>query len=113
MTTRVLLALAFTGLTLEAAFADEPALDRTIGKQPVYKRKAPRFGLLVFGPEARHRVWLVLDGDTLHVDRNGNGDLTDAGETVAADRSGRRAAQDPDDVGHLFEAGDLAVGGHT
>jgi hypothetical protein len=30
----------------------------------------------VFGPEARSRVWLVLDGDVLYVDRNGDGDLT-------------------------------------
>jgi hypothetical protein len=36
--------------------------------------------LLVFGTDARDRVWLVHDGDTLFVDRNGNGDLTDDGE---------------------------------
>jgi hypothetical protein len=39
--------------------------------------------LLVFGPEAKTRVWLVVDGDTLYVDRNGNGDLTGAGKRVA------------------------------
>jgi hypothetical protein len=27
-------------------------------------------------------VWLVLDGDTLYVDRNANGDLTEAGEST-------------------------------
>jgi hypothetical protein len=43
----------------------------------------PRYCLLVFGPEAKTRVWLVEDGDTLYVDRNANGDLTDAGEAVA------------------------------
>jgi hypothetical protein len=36
----------------------------------------------VFGPEAKTRVWLVLDGDVLYVDRNGNGDLTEDGERV-------------------------------
>src|SRR5262249_4307689 len=43
----------------------------------------PRYCLLVFGPEAKTRVWLVLDGDVLYVDRNGNGDLTEAGERMA------------------------------
>jgi hypothetical protein len=43
----------------------------------------PHYCLLVFGPEARTRVWLVEDGDTLYVDRNANGDLTEAGEAVA------------------------------
>src|SRR5262249_48917300 len=43
----------------------------------------PRYLLLVFGSEARTRVWLVEDGNTLYVDRNANGDLTEAGEAVA------------------------------
>jgi hypothetical protein len=34
----------------------------------------------VFGEKADTRVWLVLDGDRLYVDRNGNGDLTEDGE---------------------------------
>ena len=54
-------------------------IDRTIAKEPAYKSK-PKYCLLVFGPEAKTRVWLVLDGDTLYVDRNGNGDLTEKGE---------------------------------
>jgi hypothetical protein len=41
---------------------------------------------LVFGPEARTRVWLVQDGDTLYVDRNGNGDLTEPGKKVSAEK---------------------------
>jgi hypothetical protein len=36
----------------------------------------------VFGPKADYRVWLVLDGDTLYVDRNGNGDLTEPGKST-------------------------------
>jgi hypothetical protein len=36
------------------------------------------------GPEANTPVWLVRDADTLHVDRNGNGDLTEKGEAIAA-----------------------------
>jgi hypothetical protein len=61
--------------------ADLAKIDRIIKKEPAYQSK-PHYCLLVFGPEAKTRVWLVLDGDTLYVDRNGNGDLTEAGERV-------------------------------
>ena len=58
--------------------ADLTAIDRNIGKQPAY-RTEPRYCLLLFGPEAKTRVWIVEDGRTLYVDRNANGDLTDDG----------------------------------
>jgi hypothetical protein len=41
---------------------------------------------LVFGPEAKTRIWLVQDGDDLYVDRNGNGDLTEPDEKVAREK---------------------------
>jgi len=65
-----------------AQTADLARVDRSIRREPTY-RSTPRYCLLVFGPKAEHRVWLVLDGDSLYVDRNGNGDLTEAGERVA------------------------------
>lgn len=43
----------------------------------------PRYCLLVFGPQASTRIWLMEAGNTLYVDRNANGDLTDAGEAFA------------------------------
>jgi RNA polymerase sigma factor (sigma-70 family) len=61
---------------------DLAKIDRTILKEPAYKTKNPKYCLLVFGPEAKTRVWLVHDGDTLYVDRNGNGDLTEEGEKI-------------------------------
>lgn len=64
--------------------ADLTKIERSIRKEPAYQSKTPRYCLLVFGPEARTRVWLVLDGKTLYVDRNGNGDLTEEGEKFAA-----------------------------
>src|SRR5438874_13701629 len=70
------------GQPAEAAAADLTKVERAIRKEPEYKTKAPRYCLLVFGPKADYRVWLVLDGDTLHVDRNVNGDLTEAGEST-------------------------------
>src|SRR5262245_58670936 len=57
-------------------------IDRTIAKEPAYQSKSPSYGLLVFGPQAKSRAWVVLDGDILYVDRNCNGDLTEAGERL-------------------------------
>ena len=62
---------------------DLDKIDCPLVKEPAYQSKVPKYALLVFGPEARTRIWLVLDGTTLYVDRNGNSDLTEAGEKVA------------------------------
>jgi hypothetical protein len=49
-------------------------------KEPDYKH-APRYALLVTGPNAQKRNWLVLDGfRTVYLDLNENGDLTEDGE---------------------------------
>ena len=92
-----------------AVAADPPKIDRAVSKEPKYAGK-PVYALLAFGPDAAHRVWLVRDGDTLYVDKNGNGDLTDPGEAVAKTkpRKGRE-----DDEGKTFEVGDITVGGRT
>jgi hypothetical protein len=58
---------------------DLSKIDRTIGKEPAYQTK-PKYCLVVFGPEAKTRVWLVLDGDVLFVDRDG--DLTGKDERI-------------------------------
>src|ERR671925_259 len=63
------------------AAPDLTKIDRSIRKEPAYSAK-PKYCLLVFGPGAKTWVWLVLDGETLYVDRNGNGDLTEANERV-------------------------------
>lgn len=92
-------------VTAPAGAADLSKIDRTIQKEPAYAGK-PRYCLLVFGHDARDRVWLVQDGDALYVDRNGNGDLTEPGEKVAAAKN-----VGPKVDGYTFDAGDLAVGG--
>src|SRR5262245_59581048 len=77
-----------------AVAADLTKIERVICKEPIYQSKSPKYCLLVFGPEAETRVWLVLDlvsepweadggKNALHVDRNGNGDLTERGKRVA------------------------------
>src|SRR6476620_3324956 len=75
-----LLLTANTAVSLTAA--DLTKIDQTIRKEPSYQGK-PRYCLLVFGPEAKTRVWLVVDGDVLYVDRNGNGDLTERNEKAS------------------------------
>lgn len=105
-----LFALAVLFAAAPAAWAAPPKVDRSIAKEPAYRTKAPRYALLVFGPEGTDRVWLVHDGETLFVDRNGNGDLTEPDEAVAADKKEGRA---PEEGEYTFEVGELAAGGRT
>ena len=106
-----------------APAADLAKVDRTLKKEPAYRSKGPKYGLLVFGPKAETRVWLVLDvaGDpsdpdgsknTLFVDRNGDGDLTAADEkvrcTVTKHENFVSFAPEPFvTYGAHFEAGDI------
>ncbi len=83
---------------------DLAKIERRILKEPTYRSK-PKYCLLVLGPEAKTRVWLVQDGDTLYVDRNGNGDLTEANEKVTAEKS-----EDAEEGVYTFQAGDLRDG---
>ena len=84
--TRWLLSVAVFLASFSSAFAaDLSKVDRTINKEPKYAGK-PAYCLVVFGPDAKNRIWLVRDGETLYADKNGNGDLTDAGEKIAADK---------------------------
>jgi len=102
----VLLAIAALYFASPIFGADLAKIDRRLVKDPVYASK-PKYCLLVFGPEAQTRVWLVHDGDTLYVDRNGNGDLTDEGEKVRA-KVDKRIASEPGV--YEFEVGDISEG---
>jgi hypothetical protein len=88
----VLLALAVGPV---AAGVDLKKIDRGIAKEPAYQTKSLKYCILVFGPEALTRVWVVRDGDTLYVDKNGNGDLTESAEKLMlpASESDRERAQ--------------------
>ena len=102
MTRRTALALALAMLIgPPAGAADLAAARRPPAREPAYKN-APRYCLLVFGPQAQFRVWLVQDGDALYVDRNGDGDLTAPGKRVAPKQEQKNF--------RTFEAGDLADG---
>src|SRR5262245_7872130 len=75
--------IAVLAVHLPVYAADLSKIDRKIGKEPAYESQSkPKYCLVVFGPEAKTRVWLVLDGDVLYVDRNGDGDLTGEDERI-------------------------------
>jgi len=78
--------------------------------EPVYHSNAPKYVILAFGPSASDRVLLVHDGDVLYVDRNADGNLTEAGKRVTAEK---KADSNPERDGYEFQAGELAVGGRT
>jgi RNA polymerase sigma factor (sigma-70 family) len=80
-------------------------IENTLKKEPAYKTK-PRYCLLAFGADGKDRVWLVDDGDTLYVDRNGNGDLTEPGKKVVGEYH---------EVGgyYQFLLGELRIGGRV
>jgi hypothetical protein len=82
--------LAVAGILLGASLVqadDLTQVERRIAREPVYRNK-PLYCLVVFGKALQPRIWLVLDGDRLYVDRNGNGDLTEAGKRFElADRN--------------------------
>jgi hypothetical protein len=90
--------LLFFALPTQAA--DLAKIERVIAKEPKYQGN-PKYCLLVFGPEAKFRVWLVLDGAVLYVDRNGNGDLTAPDKRVPAhyNRDGRDLGFKPGQLG--------------
>jgi hypothetical protein len=97
---------ALVGLALSgpAPAVDLAKIDRSLRAEPAYQSKQPQYCLLVFGPEARTRVWVVLDGNVLYLDRNGTGDLTDPGERIAAQEVCRNSAESLDvEVMRRFE----------
>jgi hypothetical protein len=83
MRTPVFVATFLVCCALPAQAADLAKIERVVAKEPKYQGK-PKYCLLIFGLEAKFRVWLVLDGTVLYVDRNGNGDLTEADKRVPA-----------------------------
>ncbi len=88
----IVLVLVFPVAPLSGQEVDLRRIDRRIAKEPKYHFQ-PHYVLLVFGPKAEHRSWLVVDGDgieadsgrVLYLDRNGNGDLTEPGDRVELD----------------------------
>jgi hypothetical protein len=107
---RVVLVLAACWVLSGLAAAGAGDVPRGPAKEPTYQTKAPRYCLLEFGPRRPDRVWLVHDGDSLYVDRNGSGDLTAADKKVTAEKvTGPGAVEGQ----CRFKAGELRVGGRV
>ena len=91
-----------TGFSNASLAADLEKIPRKLVKEPAY-RTSPKYCLLVFGPEGKTRIWLVVDGNILYVDRNGNGDLTEKDERVEGQPIYyRRPGEAPRPVGITF-----------
>jgi hypothetical protein len=82
--------------------ADLTKIDRNLLREPHYRGK-PQYALAVLGPDARFKVWLVLDGDALYADKSGNGDLTEPGKKFAGEKVQYFR-------GTVFKVGDISVG---
>jgi hypothetical protein len=83
-------ATVLLGCASLACGRDVTKIERSIAKEPTYQSKHPQYCLLVFGPTAKTRLWVVCDGKDLYVDTNGNGDLTDPKKKSRADGEGFR-----------------------
>jgi hypothetical protein len=91
------------------ALPDLSGIDRSLVLPPGLRE--PRYCLLVFGKrEAKTRVWLVEDGDTLYVDRDGTGTLAGPGKAV---RAVPRYEDTPSSPSHewSYPVGDLVLDG--
>jgi hypothetical protein len=82
-----------------------PAADAPT-KEPAYAGK-PAYCCLAFDRD-KSVVWLALDGDRLHIDRNANGNLTDDGDPVVASTDGSG-----DSAWQTFRVKELHVAGRT
>jgi hypothetical protein len=95
--------------------ADLTTIERLLNKEPRYESKQPGYCLLVFGPEAKTRVWLVVDDTFVYLDRNGNNDLTEPGERIPVftirQLDGTRAAFEEYRVYRLGDVQDSSGGG--
>lgn len=81
---KYLLTLGFLSMLMGSTLlADDLADERTLLKnQPVYESEHPGYMLLVFGVETRKSVWVVTDKNCVYIDRNSNGDITEANEKI-------------------------------
>jgi hypothetical protein len=105
-------------LVASSVYADQSGLidlsmiDRSIAKEPVYQSE-PHYALLVFGPQAAHRSWLVMDGDELlYFDRNGNGDLSEPEDRIELDAEATKKIRVAEGSGYsgfnVFQIGNVA-----
>jgi hypothetical protein len=92
-----------SALLLSAADAGDVDLSKLPRKiAPPKDAKVPKYCCLVFGEKAERIVWLALEGESLFVDRNSDGDFDDADERIVAKTT-------EEGVVSTFAAGDLSI----
>ncbi len=93
--------------TVQRILAQEPRNSETMGlRLPEFDSDKPEFCRVSFpGSESAKTIFLILDGPTLYVDRNANGDMTEKNERVHATRSSRMSERDL-----RFQIGQIEVG---
>src|SRR4051812_11785143 len=96
-------------VTQQSTADDLPTTRPPIVKLSPLRTQNPEYCLLTFGRDASTRVWLVQDGDVLYVDRNSNGDLTEADERIAANPE----FSDPKEGIYQFKVGSIVEGTRT
>lgn len=106
----VLLVLCVVGTPARAV--DLSQVDRQVAKEPKYQGQ-PGYCLLVFGPEAKKRIWLALDGDKLYVDRRGQGDLTGQQTTLNTSKMVTIDLPEVPDASNQPQTGRLTVRRHA
>jgi hypothetical protein len=96
--------------------AGSPLSGYPLRKEPTYKTK-PQYALVVFGLEGKTKQWIVLDGEILYVDRDGNGNLTEKGKRFEPSAFKDVPISEPRPNGPVersFEIGDVVeAGGKT
>lgn len=103
---RLPIGMALAALMLSTASAGAVELDqieRAVVKEPNY-RGQPSYCLLVFGPEAKTRIWLAFDDDTVYVDQQRKGDLTAKALKLADNKATIDLGVVPDGNGQSKEA---------
>lgn len=70
---RIAVMLALLMVAVPTRAADWSKIDRTLQHPPACKSATPQYCLLVFGPEARTQVWVVLDDRIAHIYASPNG----------------------------------------
>jgi hypothetical protein len=78
----LLAAIGVLGVLSPGWAVDYGKIERVLRKEPAYE-KTPKYALLLFGKEAKLRVWAAVAGEVLYLDRNGDGDLTGKDERFA------------------------------
>lgn len=85
--TRAILLLAALAADVSAAEAGPALLE-----EPAYASRRPLYALVTMGTKETRHLWVVVDGETVFVDRNGDDRIRAADDATEVDSHGARVA---------------------